>query len=49
MIIVVTHFWVPTHKRRKYKKKSKTYIRKKTKKIIVVRRGCRRAQKIAKN
>jgi hypothetical protein len=32
MIIVVTHFWVPTHKRRKYKKKIKNIYSKENKK-----------------
>jgi hypothetical protein len=44
----VTHFWIPTQKKRKYKKIKKIYSEE-NKKIIVVRTGCRRVQKMIKN
>jgi hypothetical protein len=44
----VTHFWIPTQKKRKYKKIKKIYSEE-NKKIIVVRTGCWRVQKMIKN
>ena len=40
---VVTHFWIPAQKRRKYKK-IKNICSKKPKKYITVKQGCQSAQ-----
>ena len=45
---VVTHFWVPKKKKRKYKK-IKKYILIRNPKMIAMRRGCWSAHKIVRN